>query len=84
MIVKRNKRENFADDFDREIIFVQNIEIFDVASDVSVDKTSDFIEMTNDEKNGEVVNSIVVKDEKSEKSNSENFDFFACFVRTCS
>ena len=107
MIVKRDKREREINCFDREIISVHDIEIFDVADD--------FIEVINDEKDDEIAdaidvksekseenektNSIVVKDEKDEKNetnnfimikgeegenvNAKNFDFFACFVRTC-
>ena len=111
IIVSRDIREDFANAIvDRKVVFVQNIEIFDVANDVTneinVDKTNDFIEIINDEKSDEVVdaidvkneknekvNSTVVKDEKDEKNeknekdeknNAKNFDFFACFVRTCS
>ena len=81
MIVKRGRRDDFACDFDRKTIFVQTIEILDVADEVGTDKTNDFIEVIVEEEGDEV------KDEESEESeedNAKNFDFFVCFVRTCS
>ena len=113
MIVKRDKRESFTNDFDRETLSAQNIEILDVANEVDADKTNDFIEVTDGEEDDEITNSIVVegeenektnsivvknekdeeneannfiviKDEESENVNAENFNFFVCFVRTCS
>ena len=68
LIVKRDKREDFVDVFDREITSIYDIEFFDVV----VCNANDANEKTN-EKN-EVINAIVTND----------FDFFTCFVRTCS
>ena len=87
MIVKRDKRESFANDFNRKITFVQNIEILDVANEVNVNKTNNFIEIIVEKKDDEVKNEKNEKseeNEKNEKNNAKNFDFFACFVRTCS
>ena len=54
-IVNRDKRENFVNKVvDRKTVFVQNIEIFNVASDVTckidVNKTNNFIEIIDKKK----------------------------------
>ena len=59
LIVKRDKREKIFNFFDFEIIFVHDIEFFDVTNDVIVvinevinaSKTNDFIEIVENEKN---------------------------------
>ena len=69
MIVKRGKRKNVVNFFDRETIFVYDIDF----SDVVDEKTNE----TN-----KVRNAIVVKEEINEKSETNEKDFFVCFVRT--
>ena len=73
-------------------------DFIEIINDEKNDEVVDAIDVKNEknEKN-EKTNSIVVKDEKNEKNetnnfiviknenvNAKNFDFFACFVRTCS
>ena len=68
-----------------------------VISDEKDDEITDVIDVKGEEgEEDEEVNSIVVEDEEGEKNNfivmkdeeggnvnAKNFDFFACFVRTC-
>ena len=92
------KRENF-DATDRETIFVQDIDFFDVAIDensetiskknsekieVIDDSTTNFDDVKDDEKDDEIIDRNDVKDFDSKTNEITNFDFFACRMRICS
>ena len=69
LVIKRDKRDDFNNATDRETIFDQNIEIFDVADD----------ECTKiNEKIDEKTDAVAEKNEKN------FFDFLQCLMRTCS
>ena len=82
LIVIREKRENVFD-FDRETIFVHDIEFRDVKNDVIVVDIKN--EKTNEktsEKTNVVIDVFDVEENETEKIIF--FDFLQCLMRTCS
>ena len=81
------KRKSF-DATDREIIFVQNIDFFDVAIDKNFDKNSEKV-VDDSTTNFDDVKNDETKKIKDKTTNSTDcrancFDFFACRLRICS
>ena len=79
LTIKRDKRDDVFDFFDRETTSVHDIDFFDVVNDV----TNNVVVVVDD------VIAVDIKDEETdEKTNAivveVNFSRFACFVRTCS